>query len=201
LPTVVNSQVAGTLTNSSWREGNERIRLTQANSAQNPIEFRVAQPTIAMFNGFRATVRFGFAQAPSSSHFFAGWVNTTGAVNSVHPPTSITNGVVIGYDVGGLNSNLAIYASAGGTAVKTDLGSYFTVQTPAWYEMELECQPADTTLKVTARRLDVSSIADVSSIFVANIPSSFQWLSPMVHGSTMVTSGMAVELGGFYWES
>jgi len=47
----------------------------------------------------------------------------------------------------------------------------------------------------------VSSISDVSSYLTANIPGNSLWLSPMIHGTTMVTSQIAVENGGFTWFS
>jgi hypothetical protein len=204
LPTVVNSQIAGTLTNSSAREQNERIRLTQANSAQNPIEWRLAQPTVVVANGFRYSQRFGFAIVPNSSHWFMGLVNTTGAVTSVFPPSSLQNGIVVGWaNAGSLQgTNLSIWrANSASPAVQLDLGSYFNVNTQAWYEVEFTADPNNTRIDYTVRRLDVSSIADASSFFTTSIPGNSLWLSPYMHGSTMVTSGMAVELGGAVWRS
>jgi len=146
--------------------------------------------------------RFGVVQAPNSSHFFVGLVNTTGAVNSVHPPTSLTQAIAIGWDGAGISSaNLAIYVSGAGPATKLDLGSYFNINTAAWYEAEFFTQGNATRVEYTVRRLDVSSIADVSSYFTANIPSNSLYLSPYLHGATMATSGMAIEFGGLWWES
>jgi hypothetical protein len=204
LPTVVNSQIAGALTNSSWREQNARIRHACANSAQNPIEFRVAQPCVNVANGFRAVVRFGFALVPNSSHFFIGWINTTGAVASVHPPTSMTNMIGLGWaNAGSLQGTfLSLFWNASGVATYLSLGSYYNVNTQAWYEFEVRAdQPNTARLDWFVRRLDVSSVADVSSYLVANIPGNSLWLSPMLHGATMVTSGIGVELGGFAWET
>ena len=202
LPTVVNSQLAGTLTNSSVRDQNERIRLTHANSAQNPIEWRIAQAAMNGADGYRAVFRFGTFIAPHSSHFFIGLVNTTGAVNSVHPPTSLTQAIGIGWDGAGMGSaNLAIYASGAGPATKIDLGSNFNINTMAWIEVEFFTQGNATRIDYTVRRLDISSIADVSSFLSTNIPSNSLYLSPYAHGATMVTSGMAVDHGGLWWES
>lgn len=201
LPTVVNSQIAGALTNSSWREQNARIRHVCANSAQNPIDFRIAQPTIGVTNGFRAYCRFGFALVPNSSHFFIGWINTTGAVASVHPPTSMMNMIGLGWaNAGSLQGTfLSLFWNASGVATYYSLGSYFNVNTQAWYELEIAAQPNVARIDWAVRRLDVSSIADVSSYLVANIPGNSLWLSPRMHASTMVTSGIAVEIGGFTW--
>ena len=69
LPTLINSSIAGTLTNSSYRESNERIRQAQANSAQNPIGIRVAQPCVNGQNGYDFVTQFGFAAAPYSRTF------------------------------------------------------------------------------------------------------------------------------------
>ena len=77
------------------------------------------------YQGYRYLTRFGFATAPNSSHFFIGLVNTTGAFNSVHPPSSLINGVVIGWANGALGSNLSIWRNDGsGNAVQLDLGGY-----------------------------------------------------------------------------
>lgn len=204
LPTVVNSQIAGTLTNSSWREQNARIRHVNANSAQNPVHFRVAQPCVAISNGFRAAVRFGFALVPNSSHFFVGWVNTTGAMNSVHPPTSMQNMIGVGWaNAGSLQGTfLSLYWNASGVATYLSLGSYYNVNTQGWYEFEVRAnQPNTARLDWRVRRLDVSSIAEVGSYLVANIPGNSLWLSPLLQGTTMVTSQIAVENGGFAWET
>ena len=201
LPTVVNSQIAGTLTNSSYRERNERIRLTQANSAQNPIEWRIPQPTFSEQAGYRFLARFGVGAMPNSSHFFIGAVGTTGAVASVHPPTSLTQAIVIGWDNAAYGSNLAIYRNTAGTAVKLDLGSYFNINTQAMYEFEVDVKPLGARIDYVVRRLDVSSISEARSYFTTSLPSNSIWLSPFAHGSTMVASAMAVDHAGFYWES
>lgn len=202
LPTIVNSQVAGTLTNSSWREQNARIRLTCANSAQNPIEWRVAQPSVVIANGFEYHQRFGFAQIPNSSHFFFGLINTTGQVASVHPPSSLTNAIVVGWANASLGTNLSIWRNDGsGNAVQLDLGSYFNCSTTAWYEAMFAADPNNARIDYTIRRLDISSIADATSFFTTDIPANSLWLSPMAHGVSMVTSALAVEHGGVAWTS
>jgi hypothetical protein len=202
LPTLINSSVAGTLTNSSFRESNERIRQAQANSAQNPIGVRVAQPCVNGTNGYRFLTQFGFATAPNSSHYFIGLVNTTGLHTSVHPPSSVISAIGVGWANGALNSNLSIFRNdASGNAVALDLGSYFTVQTTAWYEFELDCPAGGGRIDYAVRRLDVNSIPSASSYFTTDIPGTSLWLSPHVFGSTMVTSQFLAELGGFYWES
>jgi hypothetical protein len=203
LPTRVGSDVAGTLTNSSWREQNARVRLTLGNSAQFPIEWRVAQPCVNIANGFKAIWRFGFAIVPNSSHFFLGWINTTAQVASVHPPSSMTNMVGVGWhNAGSLQGTfLTLYWNASGTSTYYNLGSYFSINTQAWYEFELSALPNNTRVDWVARRLDISSIADVGSYLTANIPGNSLWLSPMIHGVSMVTSALAVENGGVVWYS
>lgn len=202
LPTVVNSQIAGTLTNSSAREQNERIRHVCANSAQNPISKRLAQPTVSGQNGYRYAFRFGFAIVPNSSHWFYGLVNTTGAVTSVHPPSSLINAIAIGYDNGTLGSQLSVYNNdASGAAVKNALNSYFTVTTQGWYEFGIEADPSGSAIEYYVKRLDISSIPDFVGSLTADLPANSLWLSPYFHGSTMVTSGIAVEDGGMVWRS
>lgn len=202
LLTNTNSSVAATLTNSSVREYSERIRAAQANSAQNPIGHRLAQPTMNGYQGYRYMTRFGFATAPNSSHFFIGLVNTTGAFTSVHPPSSLINAVVVGYAAGALGSNLSIWRNDGsGNAVQLDLGSYFTVRTDAWYEFELEVGGQSGRVDYWVRRLDISSIAPARSYFTSDIPPGSLWLNPYMWGSTMVTSQFLAECGGHYWES
>lgn len=201
VPTLINSSIAGTLTNSSYRESNERIRQAQANSAQNPVGLRIAQPCMNQTNGFRFIAQFGFATAPNSSHYFIGLVNTTGLHTSVHPPSSLISGIGVGWANGALGSNLSIWRNDNsGNAVQLDLGSYFTVQTTAWYELELESQAGGGRIDYAVRRLDVNSIPSASSYFTTDIPGTSLWLSPHVFGSTMVTSQFLPELGGFYWE-
>lgn len=202
IPTATNSQVAATLTNSSIREQSERIRAGQANSAQNPVGHRLAQPAVTITQGFRALQRFGFATAPNSSHFFIGWCNTTGAFASVHPPSSLLSAIVVGWANGALGSNLSIWRNDNsGNAVQLDLGSYFTVRTDAWYEFEIEATKDVARIDYWVRRLDISSITAARSYFTTDIPGNSLWLSPYMFGSTMVTSQFLPECGGHYWES
>lgn len=200
--TLINSSIAGTLTNSSYRESQERIRQAQANSAQNPIGCRLAQPTVNGNNGFKFLTQFGFATAPNSSHYFIGLVNTTGLHTSVHPPSSLLSGIGVGWANGALNSELSIFRNDNsGDAVALALGSYFTVQTTAWYELELDCPYGGGRIDYSVRRLDISSIPPATSYFTTDIPGTSLWLSPHIFGSTMVTSQFLAECGGFYWES
>jgi hypothetical protein len=205
LPTIVGSQIAATLTNSSVRETNERIRMGTANSAQVPAHWRIAQPTISGQAGYKASMRFGFAAAPNSCHFFAGWVGTTSIAASLYPPSSLQNAIVIGFVNSGLNANLSIWRCDSGTpATQLDLGSYFTVQTPAWYEFQIENRAESGGSKkiiYSVRRLDVSSIATATSYFTTAIPDNSLWLSPMVHGCSLVTSALLPEFGGVFVES
>jgi hypothetical protein len=201
LPTDINSRIAGTLTNSSYRESEPRLRHAMANSALNPVGFRLAQAIVNGTNGFRYIQRFGFAAAPTSSHFFMGLVNTTGAFTSVHPPSSLVSGIVVGYVNSGLGCNLSIWRNNdAGNAVQLDMGSYFTVQTPAWYEFEVEVEPSAANWYYTLRRLDVASIAEARSYFSTDVPGNSLWLSPHMAGCTLATSGLLVENGGVYWE-
>jgi hypothetical protein len=153
-------------------------------------------------NGFHFYARFGFAQVPNSSHFFIGLINTTGLVNSVHPPSSLNNAITVGYANAALGANLSIWRNDGaGNAVQLDLGSYFTANTLAWYEAQFKAQPNNARIDYSIKRLDISSIADATSFFTTDIPANSLWLSPMVHGTTMVASAMGIEFGGFAWES
>lgn len=200
LPTVVNSQVAGALTNSSTREQNERIRLVSANSAtaSDGSSWRIAQKIVSGQKGYRASVRFGVAFVPNSSHLFIGLINTTGVLAQPFPPSSLQNGIAIGWDnAGSLQGTfLNLYvANSAGPATKLALSSYFNVNTTAWYEAEFYQMEGRARIDYTVRRLDVSTIPDVTSYFTANIPDNSLWLSPFVHGTTMVTSALAVELG------
>lgn len=203
VPTDVNSRIAGTLTNSSWREQNPRIRHATANSAQNRTSSRVAQPMWNIANGFIVRSRFGFALVPNSSHCFIGFINTTGLMASLHPPSSMTNMIGVGWhNAGSLQGTfLNLYWNAAGVATYYSLGSYFSVNTQAWYEFEISALPGNSRIDWVARRLDISSIADVGSYLTANIPGNSLWLSPLLHATTMVTSGIAIENGGITWAS
>jgi len=199
VPTLVGSWLGQTLTNSSVRESQPRIRVTVADSAQFPAEVRLAQALVSGQRGFRYRTRFGFAATPVSAHFFVGLTNTTGQVNSVSPPTSMSSSIVIGFDANSSSQNLRIYhADSGAVASTYDLGSYFNVSTTAWYEFGVDVAPGDTNWWVRVRRLDISSVSDVNTFFSSNLPNNSLWLSPMLHQASMVTSRMMSEWGGFW---
>jgi hypothetical protein len=202
IPSELGTRAAATLTNSSLRESAERLRFSTSQSAQTPAAWRIAQPTVSGQKGYRVGFRFGIALPTNSSHFFVGLINTTGAVGSVYPPSSITNGIAVGWDnAGSLQGTfLNIYASnSQGPASKLSLGSYFNVNTQAWYEVEFFQQQGNARIDYTVRRLDVASIADITSYFTTGIPDNSLWLSPHMLGTTMVTSQFAAELGTVWW--
>jgi hypothetical protein len=196
VPTQVGCVTGNTLNNSSWANSQPRISLRSATSAQNPINWRVPDPVCNVGFGFKYRQRFGVWIAPNSSHFFIGLVNTTGAVNSVHPPSSLTNAIVAGWAEQGGVPNLSIWRNDNaGNAVQWDLGSHFNCGSTAFFELDLECQGNTPAVECTVRRLDISSIAAVSTVFTTDIPPNSAWLSPYVAGSTMVTSSIWVNLG------
>jgi len=201
LPTVIGTVAGQVLTNSSYRGQQLRTRITSAASASTPAHIRNAQPAASGQPGFRFTARFGFAIAPSSSHFFIGLVGTTGVVGSTSPPSSLTNAMVLGFVNSGLNSNLSIWKCNSATgADQIDLGSYFTVTTQAWYQFELQQAPGDSTVYYTVRRMDVSSIPPSVGSLTSNIPSNSLWLSPFAQGVTLTNSTFALEFGGWLLE-
>lgn len=202
IPSAQGTAAAATLTNSSLRESSERIRYSTSQSAQTPFEWRIAQPTVSGQKGYRVGFRFGIALPTNSSHFFVGLINTTGALNSVFPPSSITNGIAIGWDnAGSLQGTfLGVYvANSAGPSTRIAFSSYFNVNTQAWYEAEFYQQQGNARIDYTIRRMDVASIADVTSYFTTGIPDNSLWLSPYMHGATMVTSQLAAELGTVWW--
>lgn len=186
------------ITTSSYRDGQIRRRIASANSAKSIGHSRLAQPWLVPPNGGRFVARFGFAAAPSSSHFFIGLVGTTGIYASETPPSSVTNAIVCGYVGSGLGTNLSVWhAASGRTSVAWDLGSYFTVQTNAWYELRIDANKISGTWITTVRRLDISSIADVSTAFTTDVPDSRGLYSPQIHAVTLCASMIAVEWGGW----
>lgn len=198
VPTALGTAAGQTLVNSSWRGRQSRTRYTSSQSASTPCGLRSAVAWMGGQSGGKFITRFGFAFAPTSSHFFIGLVGTTGAITSVHPPSSVTNGIVLGYVNSGLGCNLSIYrADSGAAPTQYDLGSYFTVKTDAWYELAIETQPNEGSWKVRVRRLDISSIADVSTSFTNNVPNTLAWLSPFMQAVTLQTSAIAPEWGGW----
>lgn len=203
LPTILGTQAAAAMMNSSWREQNTRQRISSSNSAQSPVDFHIAQACVDGANGFRSYWRFGVPLMPNSSHFFIGWINTTGQVASVHPPTSMQNMVGVGWSNAGsyTGTNLKLYWNAAGVATYFDLGSYFSINTVGWYEFGLWAEPGASVFNWSLSRLDISSIAQVSSSISASIPGNSLWLSPLMHGVTMATSQLAVELGGITWST
>lgn len=172
-----------------------------ANSAQNTLKWYVPSAICNIGQGFRATYRFGGLLTPNSSHFFFGLVNTTGAVASVHPPSSLTHALVIGWTGSagaGTPPELSLWRNDGsGNAVQLALGSYFTCSSDAWYEVEFVCMGNTNAIDYAVKRLDISSIADARSFFSSDLPSNSLWLSPYLNGATMVTSALTVELGFF----
>jgi hypothetical protein len=201
LPTLVGSHLSQNLTNSSFLQQQIRNRVTVGNSAQFKVELRSTVPQVSGQAGFRWYARFGVWNLPNSSHFFLGLINTTGTVNSVHPPSSLTQAIVIGHTGSGSPGNLSIWRNDGaGSAVQLDLGSYFTCNTLAAYEFQISVDPGDTNWYYRVKRLDISSIADASSFFSSDVPNNSLWLSSMLHASAMVTSQCAIDLMGWSTE-
>lgn len=200
-PTKVGTDTFGTLSASSWLESSNRMKLTCGNSAQFPIHHRMAQPVVNIYNGFTFRWRFAVDIQPSSSHCFIGLINTTGVVNSVHPPTSMIAMIGVGWSPGSTQNNLRLYWNdAASIATYWDLGSYFSLQnTLSVYEMRLDARPKSGRIDYRIRRMDVSSIPDVNSYFTQFIPSNSAWLSPMMHAASMVTSAVALENLGYAW--
>lgn len=198
LPTVIGSWAGFTMVDSEFKTSQPLIRGSSLGSAQNPVSWRIAAPVCNIGKGFRAVMRFAPHLAPNSSHFFAGLVNTTGAVASVHPPSSLTNGIVVGWANGAQGSNLSIWRNDGsGAATQLDLGSYFTATSASAYELELLTVGSEERVFYTVRRLDISSIEDVSSFFTTDIPTNSAWLSPYMHGVSMIAQAPNFEHLGF----
>lgn len=188
-PTVIGSRSAITLNNSAWKLTQPALLHQQTNSAQSPAHVRVAANLCNVGWGFRYRAKFAPHLAPNSSHFFIGLVGTTGAVTSVHPPTSLTNAIVIGYTNATQGAELSLYRNDGaGNAVALALGSYFTVHSLAAYELELSCVGSESRVDYVVRRLDISSIAEARSYFTTDIPPNSQWLTHYAQMTSMVTS-------------
>lgn len=198
LPTLVGSWLGFTMVDSEYKTSQPLIRVNQAHSAQSPVAWRVAAPVCNIGKGFRSILRFAPHLVPNSSHFFAGLVNTTGAVTSVHPPSSLTNAIVLGWANAAQGTNLSIWRNdASGNAVQLDLGSYFTATSASAYELELMAVGSESKIYYTVRRLDVSSVADASSFFTTDIPPNSAWLSPYMQGVSMVTSSPFIDHLGY----
>ncbi len=198
VPTQIGSWTGFTMVDSEFKTSQPLIRATQTQSAQVPVHWRIGAPVCNIGKGFRSVLRFAPHLAPNSSHFFAGLVNTTGAVTSVHPPSSLTNAIVLGWANAAQGTNLSIWRNDGsGNAVQLDLGSYFTATSASAYELELLAVGSEARVFYTVRRLDISSIADASSFFTTDIPPNSAWLSPYMQGTTMQTSGMVIDHLGF----
>jgi len=197
-PTLVGSHAAQTLTNSSLLQAQARQRVTVGSSVQFKVELRSPVADVSGQRGFRFSTRFGIWNLPNSSHFFLGLVGTTGTVNSVHPPTSLQNAFVIGHSGSGTPGNLSLYrVNSSNVVTALDLGSYFTTNTVALYEFQVNVAPGDANWYYVVKRLDISSIADASSFFSTTLPDNSLWLSPMLHGASMVTSGLGIDLCGW----
>jgi hypothetical protein len=198
LPTIVGSSQTQTMSNSSWKDTQPKIRYTTTQSAQSAVSWRIPTAICNIEQGFRAFFRFAPHNAPNSSHFFAGLVNTTGAVTSVHPPSSLTNAITVGWANGTQGAELSIWRNdASGAAVQLALGSYFTATSASAYELELIAVGSESRVFYNVRRLDISSIAEASSFFTTDIPPNSAWLSPYMHGCSMVTSAPQFDHLGF----
>lgn len=203
LPTFTGAtQTAVTLSNSSVRTRAPRQRFTSALSASAPVKFFTPNFELSMQDGFRFSARFGFEFVPNSGSWFIGLVNTTGAFNSVHPPSSLISGIAIGQATsGGFGREMSIWRNDGaGAAVQLALGSLFTPQSDGWYQFDLLADPVNARIDYRVRRLGISSIADVRSFFTTDIPSNSDMLAPTLYGSTLTNSNISVDWGGWGWD-
>lgn len=202
VPTVIGSATPFTLNNSEWKTTQALIRYQQTNSAQSPSHWRYANNAMNIGRGFRFRGRFAPNLCPNSSHFFFGLVGTTGAVTSVHPPSSLTNAIVVGYANAAQGTNLSLWRNDGsGNAVQLDLGSYFTATSAAAYELELSSVGSESRVNYVVRRLDISSISEAYSYFTSDIPSNSQWLMPYAQMTSMVTSTGQWDHMGVWWDT
>lgn len=204
LPTFTGAtRTAITLNNSGYQARQLRTEFTSALSANAPIKLFHAEFQASRHHGFRFVSRFGVRLCPNSSHFFIGLVNTTGAMNSVHPPSSLLSAIALGWtsnanSAAGLGVGLSLWRNDdSGAAVELPLGSYFTVNTQAWYELLLQGFPQEARIDYRVRRLDISSIADAFSYFTADIPPASAHLTPAFYGATMQNSALSVNWGGW----
>lgn len=201
LPTVIGSAAPLALVNSEWKTTQALIRYAHNGSVQVPSHWRVGQNTVNIGRGFRWRGRFATHATPNSSHFFFGLVGTTGAVTSVHPPSSLTNAIVVGW-AEAASPGLSLFRNDGsGAAVKLDLGSYFNASSFAAYELELSCVGSEARIDYVVRRLDISSIAEAYSYFTTDLPSNSQWLMPYAQLTTMVTSAAIWDHLGVAWDT
>lgn len=204
LPTITAAtRTAITMNNSGYRARQLRTEFTSALSANAPIKLFHDAFLASRHNGFRFTTRFGVRLCPNSSHFWIGLVNTTAAMNSVHPPSSLLSAIVLGWtsnanSAAGLGVGLSIWRNDdAGNAVELPLGSNFTVNTEAFYELSLQSYPKEARIDYRVRRLDISSIADASSFFTTDIPPASHFLAPALYGATMQNSALSVNWGGW----
>jgi hypothetical protein len=200
LPTFAGAtQAAVTLSNSSARTMANRTRFTSALSGNAPVKLFSPNFQATMQAGFRFLTMFGFEFMPNSGNFFVGLVNTTGAMNSVHPPSSLISGIAVGQATsGGFGREMSIWRNDGaGAAVQLSLGSFFAVQSGAWYMFELSAAPAAARVDYRVRRLDISSIADAASFFTTDIPPNSAMLAPALYASTLTDSIVSIDYGGW----
>lgn len=196
IPTQVGSWIGFALVDSVWKTTQPMLRAASVGSAQTPVSMRVPTPICNVGRGFRARFRFAPHMATNSSHFFVGLVNTTGIVNSVHPPSSLFSAIVVGW-AEAASPGMSIFRNdASGNAVKLDLGSFFNASSFAAYEAEFSCVGSEARIDYSIRRLDISSIADASSFFTTDIPPNSLFLSPYWHGVSMVTSAIGFDVLG-----
>jgi hypothetical protein len=197
LPTAVCCVTAQTQNNSVYACAQPQISMRTATSASNPLHLRQTVPCVTGQRGFRAYFRIGFKTIVASQSLFLGLANTTGQVNSTHAPNSWINAVGIGF-MGGIDATLRIFRNDGaGNAVETDLGSYFTVNSGTTIEFTLDQAPGDAGMFYAVRRLDISSIADVTGAFSTDLPPNSLWLNPYMHGFT--TSNSTLEVRWLGW--
>lgn len=188
LPTVVGTASPFALVNSEWKTTQPLMRMFAAQSVQVPSHLRVPSNIGNIGRGFRSRIRFAPNLVPNSSHFFIGLVGTTGVVNSVQPPSSLTNAIVIGWANASQGTPLSLYRNDANVATAVALSSYFTATSAAAFELELSCVGSEARVDYVVRRLDVSSIADASSFFTTSLPANSLFLTIYAQMTSMVTS-------------
>lgn len=179
------------------------VGLTCGNSAGYGMEMRSGITMLNGVRGFKFTTRFGFlaAQLVNSMHFFIGLCNTNGQLASAYPPSSVSGGIVLGFVNSGVGANFSIWrADSGGTATQTDLGSYFTCASGAWYEFSVTAPSLQGTFVTRVKRLDVGSIADAVNTYTTSCPMSYD-LGPYLKCCILQNSAPYIMIGGWHMKS
>lgn len=154
----------------------------------------------AGLGGFFYTTRFGMTTLAAGNRAFVGLSDSVANPTNVDPNTSATIGKM-GMAISLNTGNWKIVTNtAGSVPTSTDLGATMPVNTTSLYELVLFSAPNGST--VGWRVTNISTGAQSSGSFAANMPASTSFLNPVAWVTNNATAANAnLDYTGWYLES